>query len=186
MALKYEIKRSGRKTLAIEITRELKILVRSPYYVPPAQIEAFVKSHEDWIEAHLAKMAAKVAAREDESEPPFTEVELRQLGAEALRDIPPRVAYYAEKLGVKYGRITVRNQKSRWGSCSAAGNLNFNYLLMLCPAEVRDYVVIHELCHRKEMNHSAVFWALVTGVCPDYKEKRNWLKNEGEKLIRRL
>lgn len=100
--------------------------------------------------------------------------------------IPERAAYYAEIIGVSYGRITIRNQKTRWGSCSGKGNLNFNCLLMLTPPEVLDYVVVHELCHRKEMNHSKRFWNEVEKVLPDYWESRKWLKENGGRIIERV
>ena len=100
--------------------------------------------------------------------------------------IPQRVAHYAAKLGVTYGRITIRNQKTRWGSCSSKGNLNFNCLLMLTPPEVIDYVIVHELCHRKEMNHSARFWTLVASILPDYTEQKRWLREHGGVIIGRL
>ena len=90
--------------------------------------------------------------------------------------IPPKVEHFAKIIGVDYGTITIRMQKSRWGSCSAKGNLNFNCLLMKTPDEVIDYVVVHELCHRKEMNHSPRFWAEVEKIIPDYKKRRSWLK----------
>ena len=89
-------------------------------------------------------------------------------------------------VGVNCGRITIRAQKSRWGSCSAKGNLNFNCLLMLCPEEVRDYVVVHELCHRKELNHSDRFWNEVRQLLPSYDSARKWLKTNGVSLIRRI
>ena len=88
--------------------------------------------------------------------------------------------------GISYGRITIRNQKSRWGSCSEKGNLNFNCLLMLTPPDVIDYVVVHELCHRIHMDHSAAFWAEVQKVLPDYKKAKKWLKDNGSSIIGRM
>lgn len=101
----------------------------------------------------------------------------------ALVDIPQRIRKYAPIVGVEYGRITIRMQKSRWGSCSSKGNLNFNCLLMAMPEEIRDYVVVHELCHRKQMNHSDKFWAEVEKVLPDYKVSRKWLRDNGEEIM---
>ena len=95
-------------------------------------------------------------------------------------------AGWLKLVGVQYGRITIRNQKTRWGSCSSKGNLNFNCLLMLAPPEVLDYVIVHELCHRKEMNHSPRFWSEVAKVIPDYKKHEKWLKTEGTRLMRRM
>ena len=93
---------------------------------------------------------------------------------------------YAEKLGVSYGRITIRNQRSRWGSCSGKGNLNFNCLLMLAPPEVLDSVVVHELCHLRQMNHSERFYAEVLRVFPDYWRCHRWLKENGGALMQRM
>ena len=97
--------------------------------------------------------------------------------------IPQRVAYYAGIVGVTYGRITIRSQKTRWGSCSSGGNLNFNCRLMKAPTSVLDYVIVHELCHRLEMNHSSRFWALVEQVMPDYRVHRKWLREHGSSLF---
>ena len=94
----------------------------------------------------------------------------------ALRLIPERVEYFAEMMNVTYGRITIREQKTRWGSCSSKGNLNFNWKLVLMPEEVLDYVVVHELAHRKEMNHSERFWNHVEKVLPDYQARRKLLR----------
>ena len=92
------------------------------------------------------------------------------------------MAYYAQLLGVTYATISIRDQKTRWGSCSSKGNLSFSWRLILAPPKVLDYVVVHELCHRKEMNHSPRFWVLVESMIPDYKTHRKWLKENGEKL----
>ena len=97
-------------------------------------------------------------------------------------ELAVRVAYYAEKLGVSYGKITLRQQKTRWGSCSSEKNLNFNWKLILAPPEVLDYVVVHELCHLKEMNHSKAFWDEVGKVMPNYETHKLWLKENGWKL----
>ena len=109
----------------------------------------------------------------------ISEEEIKQLTELAKEVIPQRVAFFAAQMGVNYGRITIRNQKTRWGSCSQAGNLNFNCRLMKMPPEVLDYVVVHELCHRKQMNHSRAFWEEVEKVLPDYRVTRQWLKQNG-------
>ena len=96
--------------------------------------------------------------------------------------IRSRVNHYAPLMGVHPGRITIRDQKSRWGSCSSAGTLSFNYRLMMAPPRVLDYVVVHELCHLTHMNHSKDFWNMVERILPDYKESKNWLKEHGKEL----
>lgn len=85
-------------------------------------------------------------------------------------------------MGVTYGRITIREQKTRWGSCSSKGNLNFNWRLIFAPEYVLDYVVVHELAHRKEMNHSKAFYAVIESVLPDYQTAKKWLKDHGHEL----
>ena len=177
-----EIIRSKRRTVAIEIKKDLRVIVRVPLRMKEDEIKRFVSEKQPWIEKHL--QSAK--QRMEEKELPFTAEEIRTLADAALKDIPRRVAKYAPIIGVTVGRITIRSQKSRWGSCSAKGNLNFNCLLMLCPESVRDYIVVHELCHRKEFNHSAAFWAQVGSILPGYKEQYRWLKRDGEKISGRL
>ena len=176
----YQLIRSSRKTISLQLAPDGSLTVRAPARMPAAEIRAFVESKRDWIESHRSKLTACPA------QPKLSLGELHSLGAQAMQDLPQRVARFAPVVGVTYGRITIRNQRSRWGSCSSQGNLNFNCLLMLCPEEVRDYVVVHELCHRKEMNHSPRFWAEVARVLPDYKTRQNWLKEHGSALISRM
>lgn len=183
----YEITliRSRRKSLAIEITPELQVVVRAPARMPVREINAFVQEKDDWIRAHLQRMAEKKRLREQCRELALSKEELQELAAQAMKLIPQKVHYYAQIIGVTYGRITIRNQRTRWGSCSGKGNLNFNCLLLLMPEEVLDYVVVHELCHRKEMNHSARFWEEVEKILPDYRQRRKWLKDNGGRIMDR-
>lgn len=175
--MEYTIIRSRRKSLAIEITPRGNILVRAPLRMANRDIQQFVESKQDWITAHLSNIPAVT---------PLTSEEHMALIRSARAHLPNKTACYARKLGVTYGRITIRSQKTRWGSCSASGNLNFNCLLMLAPEEIQDYVVVHELCHRKHMNHSPTFWADVEAIIPDYRRKRAWLKENGASLLARL
>ena len=108
------------------------------------------------------------------------------MAEKALKLIPERVRHYAQLLGVTYGSITIRNQKTKWGSCSSKGNLNFNCLLMAAPPEVVDSVVVHELCHRLHMNHSKEFYAEIYRIFPEYDKWDKWLKENGTLLIRRM
>ena len=176
----YRIVRSDRKTLSLEITAQGEVLVRSPRRLSGAAIARFVRSKEGWLRSRLAKYQSRPA------QPTLTEEEMVELRAGAREEFTMLIAKWAPRLGVTYGKITIRAQKSRWGSCSAQGNLNFNCLLMLAPAEVREYVAVHELCHRRHMNHSAQFWAAVANALPDYERCRKWLKENGAALLARL
>ena len=173
--------RSRRRTICAEI-RDGKLIIRAPMFAGSAEIRRFIAEKQKWIEKHLARARAAEAAAGTK----LTMAELRALAEEAARVIPRRAAYYAPLIGVQYGRITIRNQRTRWGSCSSQGNLNFNCLLMLTPPEVLDSVVVHELCHRKEMNHSALFYAEVTRVFPEYRKWQGWLKEHGAELLARM
>ena len=179
-----EIVRSNRKTVGIQIKPDGRVVVRAPAKLPQGELEEIIRKREDWIRKHVARMREREAAQPPVE--PLTMEELRALANEAVRVIPQRVAHYAPLIGVTYGRITIRNQRSRWGSCSSKGNLNFNCLLMLTPPEVLDSVVVHELCHRKEMNHSERFYAEVLRVFPDYWKWDKWLKEHGGQLMRRM
>ena len=174
----YQIIRSSRKTIAIQVMPDGTVIVRAPKRMSQKMIVRFVSGKQSWIEKHLAK--------QPETLPKFTDAELREMARHAKEVIPEIAAHFAPLVGVTYGNITIRSQRTRWGSCSSKGNLNFNCLLMLAPDDVIDYVVVHELCHRKEMNHSARFWAEVERILPDYRESKRWLKENGRSLIGRL
>ena len=173
----YRLIRSDRKSIGIQITAD-GVVVRAPKRLSAAEIDRFVHSKRSWIEGHLSKIPAP--------QPKFTQTEIEALAQRALTVIPGRVRHFAPIVGVSYGRITIRSQRSRWGSCSGKGNLNFNCLLMLTPSFCLDYVVVHELCHRLEMNHSPAFWAQVERVLPDYQKSREWLREHEKELIGRL
>lgn len=182
--MEYQIIRSDRKSLGLEVRPDGQVVVRAPRRLGKAEIQKFVTEHESWIRKHLEKVRERQKSRQETKK--LSMEEIQSLADQALKVIPERVAYYAPKVGVDYGRITIRNQRSRWGSCSSKGNLNFNCLLMLTPPEVIDSVVVHELCHRKEMNHSDRFYAEVLRVFPDYRKWNQWLKEHGGELIGRM
>ncbi len=182
-----EVIRSKRKTLAIEIRPDMRVVVRAPEKIPQNEIMKFVEEKQNRIKKHLVQMYFKAEEiKKQKKEPALTNADIEKLCQKALSVIPDKVKYYAEIMGVTYGRITIRNQKTRWGSCSSKGNLNFNCLLMLMPDKVLDYVVVHELCHLKQMNHSKKFWKEVERYMPDYKNYKKWLNENGGALIERM
>ncbi len=180
--MEVRVIRSARKSFALELRPE-GLLARVPCRATREQIGDFITRHQKWIDKVVARREAR---RQAEETTPLAQWELQALAEKAAAYIPQRVALYAFQMGVTYGRVTIRRQRTRWGSCSAKGNLNFNCLLMLAPAQVIDSVVVHELCHRKEMNHSPRFYAEVLRVFPEYRRWHGWLKEHGPTLMERL
>lgn len=178
------IERSRRRTIVLSVNPKAELVLKLPSGTRDEEIRRILSAHRDWIRTHVERV--QFARKSAENVQPLTEGELRALTKQAAEYIPSRVSLYAAKLGVSYGRITIRHQRTRWGSCSTKGNLNFNCLLMKAPPEVLDYVVVHELCHRLEMNHSPRFWAQVEKVLPDYRVQKAWLRAHGSVLIGRL
>ncbi len=183
-----DIRRSKRKSIGFEIKESGTLIVRAPYFLSDREIAERIETHHDWIETHMQILKEREEQERQKRSQihKYTDDKIRNMAEQALKIIPPRVKQYAQIIGVTYGRITIRNQKTRWGSCSSKGNLNFNCLLMEVPEDVMDYVIVHELCHRIEMNHSECFWKLVEQTMPDYKSKKKWLKDHGHELISRM
>lgn len=179
MLEEYRIIRSNRKTIAIQIQPDGQILVRCPKGMRSSDVHTFVESKRKWIDKQLSKI-------KPQSSTPLSKEELDLLRDRSKVLVQERVAHYAYIMGVSYNHISLRFQRTRWGSCSSKGNLNFNCLLALVPPDVLDYVVVHELCHLKEMNHSQRFWEEVRSVMPDYEQSKRWLKENGNALISRI
>ena len=182
MTIPYEIIRSKRKSYGISVAPGGKVTVRMPLRGSERFAVSMVEEKRDWIAKNYLKMQSVSPKPSQKEKTPYErrlEAPYRQAAKEY---IPKRVAYYAQLLDVTYATISIRDQKTRWGSCSSKGNLSFSWRLILAPPKVLDYVVVHELCHRKEMNHSPRFWVLVESMIPDYKTHRKWLKENGEKL----
>lgn len=176
-----KIIRSKRRTVGLQITEAGELIVRAPMGMPERQIQKIIEKKCSWIEKYTSLAQERKKNRKQINR--LSGEEIQKLKEQALKIIPERTAFWAKKVKVSYGRITIRCQKTRWGSCSSKGNLNFNCLLMLAPWEVLDYVIVHELCHRKEMNHFPEFWSEVEHIIPDYKKQKKWLRENGMSLI---
>lgn len=183
MEQEYTLIRSARKTVGLSVGRGGQVIVRAPYGFPKGRIDGFVSENAGWIEKQREKLAKE--RREADERGVLTPAEVRSLAARMKLALPEKLERYSAALGVRYGRVTIRCQRSKWGSCTAKGNLNFNCLLMLAPEAVLDYVVIHELCHLRHMDHSKAFWAEVASLDPDHKAHRKWLRENGGALLRR-
>lgn len=179
----YTLIRSKRRTIAVEL-RPTGMIVRAPLRLRQSQIDKFLKQKEAWILEHWKVMQERCEKMDIQE--PFTAEELREAAEIAKKTIPERVKYYAQLIGVEYGRITIRCQRTRWGSCTSDGNLNFNCLLTMMPQEAMDCVIVHELCHRKHMNHSGQFYAEMGKVFPEYEKWHKWLKEYGSVLLSRV
>lgn len=170
-----QVIRSNRKTLALEIRDDLLVRARIPARTTDGQLKKFVEKNEAWICRKHREIRERAARRAPADRPLPTKGELQEIKEE----IAGRVRHYETVMGLTCGRIAIRDQKTRWGSCSSKGNLNFNYRLAYMPQEILDYVVVHELAHLRHMDHSREFWACVERYLPDYRERRKWLKEHG-------
>ena len=178
--VEVQIIRSSRRSMGLQVKADGTVCARVPMQVMDYAVQEFIEGHAEWI----FKKRKLVLSKDNRPDIVYLPEVTDESDRERIQTfIEEKVSHYASVMGVSYGRITMRNQKTRWGSCSSKGNLNFNCLLMLAPSEILDYVVVHELCHRKQMNHSKAFWLEVEKVLPDYKESIEWLKEEGCQLM---
>ena len=167
----YELIRSSRRTLALEITRDGRVLVRAPMRLAQKRIDDFVAQHAEWIETHLAVQRQR---RENHPEP--TPAQREELIRKAKTILPQKIAYYGGIMELCPTGLTITGAEKRFGSCSAKNRICFSWRLMQYPEEAIDYVVVHELAHIRHKDHSKAFYACVEEVLPDWRERRKLLK----------
>ena len=167
-----EIRRSRRKTLAIEVASAGRVVVRAPHSMGRHTIDRFLDERADWID----RAKRRIAERESASGPAPSAAEIDAMRSQAASDLADRVDRWANQMGVQPTRIQIRNQATRWGSCSSSGTLSFNLQLMRVPVWVRDYVVVHELAHLVHPNHGPELWGLVARTFPAHREARMLLR----------
>lgn len=170
---KYQLIKTNRQTIAIYIRPDGSIVVRAPMGARKKVIDSFVALKAPWIENNLKKMKK---TQESLEELVISERQLPEYKANLKEHIRDRCHYFAEEMGVDYGSIKINRARTRWGSCNGRGDLNFSITLILLPKELIDYIIVHELAHRREMNHSKKFWKVVADTMPDYKERKEQLK----------
>lgn len=170
-SLVYTLIRSSRRTISLEIGRDGEVRLRAPRRYSLTAARSVVRERTDWICRQLARQQARREAR-----PEPDEAQLLVWRRQAQQQIPPRVAYYARQMGVFPVSVKINAAKTRFGSCSRAGRLNFSCRLMAYPPAAIDYVVVHELAHLRHMDHSPAFYREVETYLPDYRERRALLK----------
>ncbi len=166
----YVIKYSNRKTVSISIVNG-DIIVKAPYNVSRSLIDEIVNKHDKWILKNLEAEQRKRSMTKD-----LTDTDIKNLKKFAKLYFNEKVKYYSQIMDLMPGRVTITSAEKRFGSCNSNGNICFSYRLMLYPEPAREYVVVHELAHLVEMNHSKRFYAIIESVMPDYKKRKRLLK----------
>lgn len=170
----YTVRRTKRsRNLRLIVTRKREVIISAPErYISDTVIAQFVAKHSRWIEKQLKRMDKyKDMIPLPNGHKDY--LEKKSIVYEFLND---RLDFFAKLYGVKYGRVSVRSQRSIWGSCSRSGSLQFNYKIYYLNLQLRDYIIVHELCHIKEHNHGARFWGLVERTFPYHKKLRKQLR----------
>ena len=169
--IRYELIRSDRKTMSVEVDASGGVLVRVPRFTPKWRIEAFVRERRDWIERAIfrqAKRQEKLPQIREEDKPLYVK--------QAKAILPGKIRQYAQRMGVCPTGLTVTSAKTRFGSCSGKDRLSFSWRLMAYPEAVIDYVVVHELAHIRYKDHSRAFYRFIESVLPDYRDRIRLLK----------
>lgn len=167
--MQYHVIYSKRRTLAIQLDRDGPVLVRSPYGVSRSRIERFLADKESWIIQQQKKLSERLVYPDD----PFVLEELRR---KAKEELIPKTWEMAKRLDFSIKSVRITSARTRFGSCSADDRINLSLYLMLYPEEAREYVILHELCHTVEHNHSKRFYALLDNHMPDHRERRKLLR----------
>jgi len=169
----FLVKNSDRaKRLRLAVYSDTQVVITVPKGASKILVEKFIVQKSEWIEekvAYFSQFKNKQITK-------TSEADFVKNKSEALKLATERVEYFNQFYGFSFNQITVKNQKTRWGSCSTRGNINFNYKIIFLPEAVRDYIVVHELCHLKEFNHSRKFWNLISKTIPELSEIRNSLR----------
>lgn len=172
----YTLRKSARaRRMRLAVYCDGSVVVTTPFGFAESFAERFIREKAQWLLSKISffkQFEGRVVAR-------HTKADYRRLKADAHALAVARAEYFNVMYGFRFNRITIRNQKTRWGSCSRKGNLNFNYKIALLPQRLADYIIVHELCHLGEFNHSKKFWDLVARAIPDHAELRKELKKKG-------
>ncbi len=171
--ISYSITMTNRNRRMVISIREDKVRVSAPKAYPVNQVKAFVESKRSWIIEQLAQ-TKNIQSRRRERE--LTDKEVISYKKLAREVFASKLEKYAKEMGLTYNSFRIKEQKTRWGSCSSKGNINLNWRLIQAPEEVINYVIVHELAHLRYMNHSHEFWQLVSQYSPDYQKWRDWLR----------
>ena len=169
--MEYELIRSDRRTLGLEVKRDGTVVVRAPRRLPQREIDRFVAERQDWILGAQARQRSR-----SEAHPEPTEAQKKACIRDAKVILPGRVEYWSQRMGLTPAQIRITGARTRFGSCSSQGHICFSWRLMQYPADAIDYVVVHELAHLRHMNHSPAFYALVERYLPDWKRRKALLK----------
>lgn len=175
--MKYTLIRSGRKTLSIEVNKNMEIIIRAPKKCSEKAIEAFAKKYESWAENALKKTAERL---KNAAEYEINENDREKYIQLAKKVLPEKTAYWGKIMGLEPSYVKITSAEKRFGSCNSKNGICYSYRIMAYPEKAIDYVVVHELSHIKHKNHSAEFYGFIEKYMPDYRDAERILKHKGE------